>query len=115
MSKHGEQDMSYRDVNYNKIGLAHNPEPPDPGPSEEERIEYKYSQIRDSEWHIDRCFEGDEKLVAHLARLLAHYREHPGGDLRPIVDALNEWLDSELWEYAKIIVSERNKRGDYDF
>lgn len=115
--------MSYRDVNYNNIGLARNPEPPDPGPSEEERVEYKYSQIQASDWHIDRCFEGDEKLTGRLARLLADYRScgitTPPEAIQArgarVLDALNEWLDSELYEYAKIIVSERNKRGDYDF
>lgn len=96
-------------IDIKEIGYARNPEPPDPGPSEEERVEHTYAQIQADSWYIGRCFEGDEKLIGRLARALAMHRDpHTWGvDKDELITALNDWLDSELMDYAKIITKEK--------
>lgn len=92
---------SFRD-----IGFSRAPLPPEPGPSFEDRVEWKHEQILTDAHSIDRVFQGDEKLTKRVANLIAARRSGRQVAATDILAALDEWIDSELLWVAKELVED---------
>lgn len=89
-----------------EIGYYRAPLPPEPGPSLEDQIEWKFEQIQNDAFYIDQIFQGDAKLTKRLANVIAARREGRQVAATDILAALDDWLDSELLITAQQLVED---------
>ena len=93
-------------MNMSDIGFYRAPLPPEPGPSLEDQIEWKFEQIQNDAFYIDQTFQGDAKLTKRLANVIAARREGRQVAATDILAALDDWLDSELLITAQQLVKD---------